>query len=272
MPHLVKVQEQFKAQGLIIVAGHCQDVPKDKVCALCQSKHVNYTIISGGRVAGDTSNGIPHAFLFDASGKCVKEGHPEELTKEIEKLIESEPHWITGGRKLAAPGVVKVADGLKAGKPFGWALDQLTGLLKKPDEKTKDEASFLVDQIDAEGTRRLDDAKAAEDDDALGAQMAYEDLKVTFKKSDFEKKAEARLKELKKDKAFQAEIAAGKIVAQIEDQCSQLIPVDGKINLEYNPNVPIAQNVNMLVAKLKAKHADARCTKRCLEAIKGYGF
>src|SRR4051812_28887301 len=116
MPHLVKVQEQYKAQGLVIIAAHHQDVPKDKVCGLCQSKHVNYTVTNGGRVQGDTSNGIPHAFLFDTNGKCVKEGHPEELTKDLEKLMETEPHWITGGRKLAAAPVAKVAEGLKSGK------------------------------------------------------------------------------------------------------------------------------------------------------------
>ena len=103
MPHLVKVQEQYKSQGLIIIGSHCQQVEQAKVCGLCRSKNVNYTVVNAGRLQGDDSNGIPHAWLFDASGKVVQEGHVEEMAAKIDELLKSAPHCITRGKKLESP-------------------------------------------------------------------------------------------------------------------------------------------------------------------------
>lgn len=273
MPHLVKVQEQYKAQGLIIIASHCQDVTQDKVVALCRSKHVNYTVISQGRVSGDTSNGIPHAFLFDASGKCVKEGHPDELMKPLDSLMQTEPHWITRGRKLESPAVAKIADGLKAGRPLGWALDELTKLEKKEDPKVKkDEVEFLLGEVKGEADRMMAQAKTAEDADAFKAVASYDEVKVSFKKTDYEKQADERLKELKKDKAFQQELAAGRIVAQIDDLCSRLIAQNGKISLDFPGNRDTAANIAAAAKALKKQYADTKAAKKCLEGLAAYGF
>src|SRR6516225_4879896 len=125
------MQEQYKAQGFIIIAAHCQDVSQEKVCALMKSKHVNYTVVSGTRLPGDDSKGIPHAWLFGGDGKVIKEGHPEELSEDVDTAVGTSPHWITGGRALTAGKVV--SDGLKAGKPFSWAIGECDTLLKKND-------------------------------------------------------------------------------------------------------------------------------------------
>src|SRR5579872_7299043 len=119
MKHLVKMQDQYRAQGFIIIAAHSQDVPQDMVVALCKAKGVNYTVLSGGGPQGDESTGIPHAWLFDANGKCVREGHPEEMSGTIDELVKSEPHWTTRGRKLET-AVKAIPEALKQGKPLGW--------------------------------------------------------------------------------------------------------------------------------------------------------
>src|SRR3954465_13617582 len=96
------MQEKYAAQGFIIVAAHCQDVTREKVVALCRSKHMNYTVVSGTRLPGDTSTGVPHAFLFGPDGKMIKDGHPESMTKDIDDAIQKAPHWITGGKTLTS--------------------------------------------------------------------------------------------------------------------------------------------------------------------------
>jgi len=272
MPHLVKVQDQYQAQGLIIVAGHCQDVTKDKVCELCRSKHVNYTILSGARVSGDTATGIPHAFLFDASGKCVKEGHPEELVKSIDDLVKTEPHWICRGKKLESAAKA-VGEGLKAGKTMGWAVSEVEGLLKKSDTKVQEEATFLKEQLALEGDRALQQATSLEATNAFRAQLAYEEISKSWKKTDAATKADARLKEIKADKPLQVEIAAGKLVVQAEDLMGQLIATNGKINLDYGPNQQTAASIAALQKKLKAKtYADSKCAQKCLATLKDLGF
>lgn len=272
MPHLVKVQEQYRAQGLILIASHRQDVPQEKVCGLCRAKRVNYTVVSGAHLQGDESKGIPHAWLFDAAGKCVTEGHAEEMTQKIEDLLRSEPHWIARGRKLETKGARAVSDGLKGGKTFGWALGEVESLLKK-DEKAKDEATFLKEQIVAEGERLLEAAKTAEAEEPFRAQSLYDEVARGFKKSELATKADARLKELKGDKAFQEELKVGKTVAQIDELCAQLIanPADGKYDLGSSANRQTTAQIQAGAKQLK-KQAESKVAQRCLERLKTYGF
>jgi hypothetical protein len=272
MPHLVKVQEQYKDKGFIIIASHCQDVGKDQVLALLRQNHVNYTVVSFGRVSGDASTGIPHAFLFDETGKCVKEGHPEELVKSLDSLLDAAPHWITRGKKLESPAVSKIADALKTGKTFGWALAELAKLEKKNDPKSADDVAYLKEQVTAEADRELADAQAAEADDALRASNAYDSIKTTWKSTEYAKKADERLKELKKDKSFQKELAAGKIAADVDEQVGKFIAVNGKVDLDYPANRDPAAAIAASVKKLKAQYADTKTAKRCLESVAPYGF
>lgn len=272
MPHLVKVQEEHKAQGLIVIGGHCQAPEKEKVVSLCRAKKVNYYVGQGARVSGDNAGGLPHAFIFDASGKCVKEGHPEELWKFLEDLLKTEPHWITRGKKLTSSAKA-IGEGLKAGKSFSWAWSECESLLKKSDEKAKEEAEFLKEQLKAEGDRLLGVAKELEGENAFKANLAYEDLSKTWKKTEAGTHADERLKELKKDKAYQEEVKVGQIVAQVDECVAQLVPTNGKVDLAYAPNRPIAQQIAGLAKKLKdKKHAESKCAQKCLEELKGLGF
>lgn len=272
MPHLVQVQEKYKAQGVIVYASHCQNVEQGKVVALCRSKKVNYTVVDNGRLAGDDSNGIPHAWLFDASGKVVMEGHVEQFTAKIEELLKSEPHWITRGKKLETKEARAIGEGLKAGKPFGWALEQSEALLKKTDAKVVEEATFLKEQLTAEGERRLAEAKTAEEENAFKAELAYKDLEATWKKSDAGHKAAERSKELKKDKAFQEEVKVGKMIAQVEDLCAAMKAVNGAYNLDHPANRDPAAQIAAIAKQLKAKHAESKSAKKCLDGLKDYGF
>lgn len=274
IPHLVKVQQDYAAKGIIVVAAHCQDVPQDQVCALCREKGMNYTVVSGGRLAGDDSNTIPHAWLFDASGNVVKEfsGPPEGVEKLLDQLVQTEPHWICHGRKLAEPKVLAVADALKQGKTFGSALADLASLAKN--DKTKEEADFLMQNILTEGQSELDGAQKTETVHASLAVQQYQAIEQAFKTSDVSKAADKRLKDLKKDKAFQHEAKADGIVIQIEALLGQLIAVNGKydINSPRNQNV-VAQIVEGARALKSDKDlASTNAAQHCFDELKGYGF
>lgn len=266
----MKVQEQHKAQGFVVVASHCQNVSREQVVALCRAQHINYTVVSNGRLSGDDSNGIPHAWLFDASGKLIKEGFPEELHQTLEQLLETEPYWIFRGKKPESAGARKISEGLKAGKPFGWALEEAAKLEK--DAKAKEEAEALKEQILAEGTSELEQAKGLEDGEPDQARALYEEVKRSFKKSEPEKQAEARLKELAKDKAFQAELKAAKVAAQLRELAGQLKEKDGKYDLESPANQGTAAQIRAGIKVLEKKHGETKVAAKCLEELKGYGF
>ncbi|MEZ0229662.1 MAG: hypothetical protein ACAI25_13615 [Planctomycetota bacterium] len=274
MPHLVQVQEKYKAQGLIVFASHCQQVEQGKVVALCRSKKVNYTVVDGARLAGDDTNGIPHAWLFDASGKVVMEGHVEQFNAKIEELLAKEPHWITRGKKLESKEAKGITDGLKAQKPFGWALEQCEAILKKGGEsKAHEEATFLKEQLTAEGDRRLAEAKAMEEENAFRAEGIYKEIELVFKKGEAGTKAAERAKELKKDKAFQDEVKVGKMVAQVEELCASMKAVNGTYNPDNPANRDAAAQVTAIAKQLKSKqYAESKTAKKCLDGLKDYGL
>src|SRR5438445_692432 len=87
------------------------------------------------------------------------------------------------------------------------------------DPGLKDEAQFLKDQILAEGERLLADAKLDETEDPANALATYQEVSTGFKKSEPANKADARIKELKADKAFQDELKVAKDVQKIKDLC-----------------------------------------------------
>lgn len=268
------MQDKYAAQGFIIIAAHCQDVPRDKVVALCRSKHVNYTVTSGTRLPGDTSNGIPHAFLFGADGKLIKEGHPESLTKDIDDAIAKAPHWITGGRQLASKEGKAIADGLKAGKPWSWALTECESALKKNDEKAKEEADFLKAQILALGDRKLTDAGSAEATDPVTAMGLYTEVSTGWKKTDQGGKADAKIKELKADKNFQEELKVGQTIQKIRALADSLVLPEGKetYDLTAGPNAQVSPQIQAGAKDLKKKHPDSPQVKKLLDDLKTFGF
>lgn len=89
MPHLQQMYNQFGQTGLFCMIGnHVQQYSSDTEAFLKKTgvtfpvfQHLNLPI--NRRISA-----IPRAFLFDASGKIVAEGHPKEVVNKIPALIE----------------------------------------------------------------------------------------------------------------------------------------------------------------------------------------
>lgn len=77
MPHLVQMDKRYKKKGLVLIAPECQGTSKEEVLKLLKKNGVDYTVTSG--VQGpNLSNGIPHAMVFDITGKLIFHGHPSD--------------------------------------------------------------------------------------------------------------------------------------------------------------------------------------------------
>jgi hypothetical protein len=265
VPQLVKLQEELKDSGFVIIATHVQAAEKDEVVGFCRSKKVNYSITSQGSVPGDNSNGIPRAFLFDSKGALVQAGHPDSMKQKIHDLVKSEPHWLAAGREYTK--LKPVAESLKTTKNYGQVLKDLKG-----EGPVAEEAKYLQERVLGYGKRLLGGAKTLETEDAVDAQQAYTDLSTQWKSTEVGTDAAARLKGLKADKEFQTELKASTVAHQIVAECDKLIAVAGKINLEYAPNKKIAATVRSLVPVLKKKYPEAKATAKLTEQLKTYGF
>jgi thiol-disulfide isomerase/thioredoxin len=96
IPHLNELHAKYKDRGLVIIG--VTDEPAGVIRKFQKDTPMDYAVAtdSGGKLNENMGvDGIPHAFLADASGKIVWDGHPMRLRdEEIEKVLgasEAEP-------------------------------------------------------------------------------------------------------------------------------------------------------------------------------------
>jgi len=244
---------------------------KTKVMGLAREQKINYTITQQGSLKGDEGQGIPRAYLFDWTGKCVGEGSPREMENKLEELMQKAPPWIAGGKEFKSEEVQKIAAGLKSPAAFGKSLVKLEKL-KDAEGDTGTEATYLAERIANYGNGILEDAKTNETEDAFAAMLGYAEASRNFKGHEIGDKAKARMKELKKDKAFQKELKAGKILKQMEAVAGTLKAVNGGMNPQDPANrKPVAQ-LMALRKKLAKKYGDTKAAAKAEALFASFGF
>lgn len=244
---------------------------KTKVMALAREQKINYTVTQQGSLKGDVGQGIPRAYLFDWTGKCVGEGSPHAMEKQLDELMQKAPPWIAGGKEFKSDEVKKIAAGLKSPTAFGKSLVKLEKL-KDAEGDTGTEASYLAERIAGYGNGILADAKANETEDAFAAMTGYAEASKNFKGHEIGKQAATRMKELKKDKAFQKELKAGQMLMQMEAVAGSLKSVNGGINPQHPANrKPMAQ-LMALRKKLKKKYGETKAAAKAEALFASFGF
>lgn len=84
--------------------------------------------------------------------------------------------------------------------------------------------------------------------------------------------ASARIKELKDDKSFQAELKASTMLHQVLTECGKLIARGGKINLQYAVNKKIVVQVRSGVAALKKSYPKSKAAGKVEALLLDFGF
>jgi hypothetical protein len=269
MPQLVKLQDELRDSGFVIIAPHAQDGTEEQVASIARKNKVNYLVVSSARIPGKSVSGIPAAFLYDSNGKLVGEGHPNALKQKIHELAKSEPHYLAAGRTYTK--LKPVVDSLKLSKDYGKILKKLEKDAKGEGE-TAAEAKYLSQRLTDHGKKRFETAKAAEAEDALGAQQVYSEVATQFKGNDLGDQAAARLKELKADKNFQKEIQAGGLAQQIIADCEKLVAKDEKYDLESSANKAVAMGIRAKAQALKKKFPESKAASKIAASLQPFGF
>ncbi len=271
MPQLVKLQKEYKDQGFTVIGAHVQNAEKEEVTAFLRSAKVNFTVTSGGSInVSDKLEGIPAAYLFDASGKLVEAGRPALMKQSIVDLIKSEPHFLLEGRKFEKMN--KYAEGLKRSRAYGKMLKSLEKEVDKEGRAGK-EAKFLVKKIRDYGKKKYFEARKLESTNALRSLETYNMVAASWKGVDIGDRSSKRLRELKKDKEFQTELKASKLAAQILAECGKLASYGGrKPALTSGPNKKIAAKVRGYARVLFRKYGDSQAATRIKTALGSYGF
>jgi thiol-disulfide isomerase/thioredoxin len=88
LPDLAKLAKSNEKKGLVVVGLERQNSSKEEILKVLKSAKVKYSVMAGGSAPGNTG-GIPHACVFDTTGKLVWHGNPhnEEFERSVKKAL-----------------------------------------------------------------------------------------------------------------------------------------------------------------------------------------
>lgn len=88
LPMLAKMAKSNEKKGLAVVGLECQGSPKEAIVKLLKSAGVKYPVMAGGSAPAGTGT-IPHACVFDVTGKLVWTGNPhdENFERAVKKAL-----------------------------------------------------------------------------------------------------------------------------------------------------------------------------------------
>lgn len=95
LPEMAKLAKSGEKKGLVVVGLERQNSSKEDILKVLKTAKVEYPVMSGGSAPGNTG-GIPHACVFDSTGKLIFSGHPadadfEKSVKKALRDVKAEP-------------------------------------------------------------------------------------------------------------------------------------------------------------------------------------
>jgi hypothetical protein len=178
-----------------------------------EQKHVEYAYAydKGGKLASKLGvSGIPHAFLINAQGKIVWDGHPSELSDETIKSA------VAGALPTPLFDLPASASALKTALQKHNYAAALAEATKVPSGDGDSDLSKIVQGIVTGRVQTL--ASALKEGNFLGAQDLATALKKELEGLPELPEADKALAEIKANKEADKIIAAQKKVHQIGDQ------------------------------------------------------
>lgn len=85
LPDMAKMAKSGAKRGLIVVGLERQGSTKEDILKVLKTAKVEYPVMAGGSAPGNTG-GIPHACVFDVTGKLVFSGTPSD--PEFERAVK----------------------------------------------------------------------------------------------------------------------------------------------------------------------------------------
>ena len=156
-------EKKHRGRPFRLVGIHCQKDTPEAIVALCKLSGVEFSIVDNGNYKKPVS-GIPHAFVFDHTGKEIFEGHPSEAEAVVEKALLLAPGLYLGEAKFEKLKSVAAQIEKKA------ALGASTASLRKKyaesaDAVEKSEAESLLKIVEDYAQRRREHAASCKDQD-----------------------------------------------------------------------------------------------------------
>jgi thiol-disulfide isomerase/thioredoxin len=215
MPTLEELHRQLGPSGLVTIGAHAQGGTVAEIRKVVGELGVTFPIVENAQVeAGMDFNGIPHCMVFDHAGKCVYRGSPFDAHDAIVAAVRAAPAAVLEGRQLEK--LAAVSGMLRDESGYANALRKAKGLVSSKDATTAEEATFVVEKLEARGRGMLEDSRGKKESDPLAAAALVQRCATAFKGTEIGIEAADLLREWKKDKEFQMLVKAGQQMEQLE--------------------------------------------------------
>lgn len=271
IPHISELQEKYGRDQFVIIANQCQDANEAKAQSVFKGRGGSdmITVINHGDLPGSNVSGIPHCFLFNHEGKLVYEGSPFDLDAPVESAVKNSPGFLVAGRTYQKTQKQAAVIGALKSNLTG-TLKSLRTLSKGEDATAKEEADFLLGKLNDFSERNMSKITKARSEDPMAAGETLARMVQLLGGDELGAPFEALVKELKSDKAFQAELKAASILGDVRAQAAKIgletSPEDAKRNRQAMTQ--IAETLKALVKKFP----DTKAANQAIELAKRWGI
>lgn len=228
LPKLEELSQELGPQGLVVISAHHQPGSLDDIRRKAADLGITFPVFDKATIKdGMDFEALPHAVLFDHTGRCIYRGPPGELQEALVAAVKAAPASVFEGRvfkKIAAFNVP-----LKGEQQYGQTLRRAKGMLDGKDETTVEEATYVVEKLEARGRGMLEEATTKRDSDPVTALDVLQRCAAGFKGTEIGTEAAALLKDWKKDPEFQAVLKAGQQAAQLEALRTRVMAAFGEL-------------------------------------------
>lgn len=222
MPGLAAFGKKHVNAPFRLLGVHCQNDTDDNIIALCKQSGVEFSILQSGEYPKKQFSGIPHAFVFDHTGKEIFEGHPSEAEKIVEKALESAPSLYLGDLQIEKLKPLAMQISRKAN--LGQAAATLRKKTASEDAAEKAEAESLLKALEGYAQRRTASANASREEDPDRTLAELKALSKEFAGDTLGTDAAALAKAAETDPALQNLRKAVKDLAAQEKALDALAP------------------------------------------------
>lgn len=244
MPLLEELHQTLGPHGLVVIGAHAQGGSAAELRPQVAKLGVSFTILDTASVEGGSDfQGIPHCMLFDHTGTCIYRGSPFNAQEAVVAAVKAAPGSILEGRTLTTLPELNTL--LRDERQFATVLKKARSLASSGDAETADEATFVVEKIEAYGRRLLDEARADKKTNPARAAESVQRCSVLFKGSEIGTDAAKLNGEWKKDRQFQATVKAGQQLAKLEQMRDFVrgelgVDADAMVSVEQAATIPPA--------------------------------
>lgn len=239
-------QSELRDFGLITVGAETDNAPAEIVSQITRQRNISYPITSDVNFGPTDGFRLPHALLFDHSGKCVFRGAPLDMEAHIRVAVGKAllaKLEKTAFEKPAQPVVELLENGAPIAQVIS-KLDQQTRATKK--ENTAELAA--LEEVLTERARKVFDAAVEKaKTDPIGAFFDTESMPTVYRGTSLEKPAFAFVNKLKGNPKVEWELRARGSLLAIKKIDTQL---SGK-DLAFNPrSLDFKENNSILLKQL----------------------